>query len=156
MAFDQHRNFSFSTVAVAPVPALTGLSLTVAAGHGALFTAPCNCTVWPTGTSPVSTNAEIVRVTNVAGDVLTILRAQEGSTARAIVAGDQIANTSTVKVFTDIENAIQTSATISNGNGAPVAPPANAAAANIYYDDLVGSPSFGNSWVWSVSTQQWV
>lgn len=104
--FDSHSNFGYSTVTVAPVPALAGLSLTVAVGQGALFTAPCNCTVWPTGVAPLAANAEIVRVTAILGDVLTIIRAQEGTAARSIVVGDQIANTTSVKVFTDIENAI--------------------------------------------------
>lgn len=107
MAFDAHSNFGYSTVAVAPVPALAGNSLDVAAGQGALFPAvPFNCTVWPAGVAPISSNAEIVRVTNIVGDTLTITRAQEGTAAVAIAVGYQIANTTSVKVFTDIENAI--------------------------------------------------
>lgn len=107
MAFDAHANFAYSTVLTAPAPALTGLSLTVAAGQGALFpTAPFNCTVWPSGVAPISTNAEIVRVTAVVGDVLTIVRGQEGTAAVAIAAGYQIANTTTIKVFQDIEGAM--------------------------------------------------
>lgn len=105
--FDAHKNFAVSSVATAPAPATTGLSLTVTAGTGALFpAAPFNCTVFPAGSSPTSSNAEIIRVTVVAGDVLTIVRAQEGSSARSIIAGDTIANTVTVKDFTDIETAI--------------------------------------------------
>lgn len=107
MAFDAHSNFGYSTVAVAPAPALTGLSLTVQAGQGALFPAvPFNCTVWPAGVAPLASNAEIVRVTNIAGDTLTIVRAQEGTSAIAIDVGFQIANTTSNKVFTDIETAI--------------------------------------------------
>lgn len=107
MAFDPHANFGYSTIATAPVPALTGLSLTVAAGEGALFPAvPFNCTVWPSGVSPISTNAEIIRVTAKAGDVFTITRAQESTAAIAIAAGYQISNTITVKVITDLETAI--------------------------------------------------
>lgn len=107
MAFDDHANLAYSTVAVAPTPALSGTSLTVAAGQGALFpTAPFNVTVWPTGVFPLASNAEIVRVTAVVGDVLTIVRTQEGTSARAITVGDQIANTITDKVITDIEAAI--------------------------------------------------
>lgn len=108
MAFDAHSNFAHSTVLVAPVPALTGLSLIVAAGEGARFpTAPFNCSVWPSSTpSPLYTNAEIIRVTAVVGDVLTIVRAQEGTAAIAIAAGYFIANTASNKVFTDIEGAM--------------------------------------------------
>lgn len=107
MSFDAHKNFGYSTVATAPSPATTGTSLVVATGDGAKFpAAPFNATVWPAGTQPTDANAEIVRVTAITTDTLTITRAQEGSTARAIIVGDQIANTATAKVFTDIEAAI--------------------------------------------------
>ncbi len=106
MTFDAHNNFAYSTVATAPSPASSGTSLVVHAGDGALFpAAPFNATVWPVGVQPLTTNAEIVRVTNVSTDTLTIVRAQESSSARSIVVGDQIAVTITKKVITDIEAA---------------------------------------------------
>lgn len=106
MAFDAHKNFAYSTVATAPSPASSGTSLVVHAGDGALFpAAPFNATVWPAGVQPLTTNAEIVRVTAVSTDTLTIVRAQESTSARTIVAGDQIAVTITKKVITDIEAA---------------------------------------------------
>ncbi len=40
------------------------------------------------------------------GDVLTIVRAQEGTSARTILTGDQIANTVTAKVIEDLEAAV--------------------------------------------------
>lgn len=102
---DNFKNFAFSTVATAPSPATTGTSLVVASGEGVLFPAvPFNATIWPTGTQPLSTNAEIVRVTNVSTDTLTIEREQEGTTARTVVVGDQIAASITAKTFTDVEN----------------------------------------------------
>jgi hypothetical protein len=85
------KNFSYSTVAVAPAPAASGTSLTVSAGHGALFAIGRPATIYPTGVPPLSTNAEIVAVTNVVGDVLTITRTQESTSARTVVVGDQIA-----------------------------------------------------------------
>jgi hypothetical protein len=104
MAFDQHKNFAYSTVNAAPSPASSGTSLTVQTGDGAKFpTPPFNATVWPVGVAPLTTNAEIVRVTTVAGDTLTITRSQEASAARSIVTGDQIANAITAKVLTDVE-----------------------------------------------------
>ncbi len=104
---DAHANLAISTVATAPSPATSGTSLVVAAGEGALFpAAPFNITIWPTGAAPTHANAEIVRCTAVSTDTLTITRAQEGTSARTVVVGDQIANTPTVKVFTDIESAI--------------------------------------------------
>lgn len=105
--FDAHANMAYSLVVVAPSPASSGTSLTLSSGAGAIFpTAPFNCTVWPANTGPLLTNAEIVRVTDVTGDVLTIERAQEGTAARTILVGDQFANTITVKALTDIEEAI--------------------------------------------------
>lgn len=104
MSYDAHANFVISSIAAAPSPAGSGTSLTVLAGQGTLFpAAPFNATVWPTGQSATFVNAEIVRVTNVTGDVLTIVRTQEGTNARTILVGDLIANTITAKVITDIE-----------------------------------------------------
>lgn len=109
---DAHKNFAYSTVATAPSPASSGTSLTVQSGDGALFPAvPFNATVWPTGALPLSSNAEIVRVTNRSTDTLTITRAQESSSARSIVIGDQIAATITAKTLTDVEDRLNTVAT---------------------------------------------
>lgn len=105
MAFDPHANFSYSTVLTAPSPATSGTSLVVQSGKGAIFPAASfNATVWPSGSLPTTANAEIVRVTVVATDTFTITRQQEGTSARTILAGDQIAATITAKTLTDIEN----------------------------------------------------
>lgn len=105
---DSHKNFAYSLVATAPSPASSGTSLVVTAAGGALFPAvPFNATVWPAGVQPTAANAEIVRVTARTSDTLTITRAQEGSSARTIVVGDQIAATITTKVITDAEAASQ-------------------------------------------------
>lgn len=106
MAFDPHKNFAYSTVATAPSPATSGTSLVVAASDGAKFpTPPFNATVWPAAAQPTAANAEIVRVTAgpPGGDTFTVTRAQESTSARAILAGDQIAATITAKTITDIE-----------------------------------------------------
>jgi len=134
---DAHANFAYTTVATAPVPPVAGLSLTVAAGTGALFpTAPFNCTVWATNVGPISTNAEIIRVTLVVGDVLTIVRAQESTAARAVLVGDQIANTITAKVMTDIEVLLPTS-----GAGSPEGV-VSASPGAPYTDTSVDPPDF--------------
>lgn len=104
---DAVKNLAYSTVATAPSPATSGTSLVVASGDGAKFPAvPFNATVWATGAQPVASNAEIVRVTAVSTDTLTIVRAQEtgagGPSARTIVVGDQIAATITAKTITDL------------------------------------------------------
>lgn len=91
---DQLKNFAYSNVATPPSPATSGTSLVVTSGQGALFpTAPFDATIWPAGVQPLSTNAEIVRVTAVSTDTFTITRAQYGTTAQSITAGYQIAQT---------------------------------------------------------------
>lgn len=105
---DSHANFAYSTVATAPSPATSGTSLTVQTGHGARFpTVPFNASVRPN--VPVNysaaVDAEIVRVTNIAGDILTIARAQESTSAIAIAIGYQIAATITALTMTDAEDA---------------------------------------------------
>jgi hypothetical protein len=103
---DAHKNFAYSTVATAPSPASSGTSLVVQAGDGAKFPAASfNATIWPVSTQPTTANAEIVRVTVVSTDTLTITRAQESSSARTVVVGDQIAATITAKTLTDVESA---------------------------------------------------
>jgi len=101
---DAHKNFAYSTVATAPSPATSGTSLVVASGHGARFpSVPFNATIWPSSSVPTPANAEIVRVTAISTDTLTITRAQESSTARSVIVGDQIAATITNQTLTDIE-----------------------------------------------------
>lgn len=101
---DAHANFAYSTVLTAPSPASSGTSLVLQSGDGAKCPAvPFNATVWPAGALPLTTNAEIVRVTARSTDTLTITRAQESSSARSIIVGDQFAVSMTAKTFTDIE-----------------------------------------------------
>lgn len=104
MSYDAHKNLAYSTVATAPSPASSGTSLVVATGDGSKFPAvPFNATIWPIGALPTPANAEIVRVTTVSTDTLTITRAQESTSARSVIVGDQIAATITAKLLTDIE-----------------------------------------------------
>lgn len=111
--FDNHANLAASTVATAPSPATSGTSLSVQSGDGANFpAAPFNCTVWPVGSDSTLANAEIIRVTSKGtGDNWTIVRAQEGTTARTILTGDQIGNTVSKKVITDLETAVNAALT---------------------------------------------
>lgn len=67
--------FQYATIATAPSPAATGTSLTLSSGGGALMpSAPFNLVVWSAGQLPDETNAEVVRVTAIATDTLTITR----------------------------------------------------------------------------------
>lgn len=103
--YDSHYNLAYSTVATAPSPASSGTQLTLAAGDGSDFSpGTYNATVWPANTAPQDDNAEIIRVTGISGDILQIVRTQEGTPARSIQVGDQIASSITAKTLTDIEN----------------------------------------------------
>ena len=105
MPFDQHKNLAIATVTTATGAA--GTTLGVGAGEGARFPAvPFNATVWPFDMAPDPTTAEVVRVTARTTDTLTIVRAQEGTTARAIIVGDMVAATITAKSLTDIESGV--------------------------------------------------
>lgn len=109
LTFDSKKNFSYSVIATAPSPATSGTSLNVAPSDGTKFpTPPFNAVVWPPDVQPTSDNAEVIRVTAIVGDVFTITRAQEGSTARSIALNDQIAVNITAKSLTDIETGITT------------------------------------------------
>lgn len=119
---DAHKNFAYSTVATAPSPATSGTSLVLQLGAGANFPAvPFNATIWPTNTQPLASNAEIVRVTAIATDTLTIVRSQESSSARTVIVGDQIAAGITAKALTDIEPYVNPTGTI-NAYAGRVAP----------------------------------
>lgn len=95
---DPRTNGAYSTVATAPSPATSGTTLVLATGDGARFpTGSFNVVVCATGQRPIfvtgstGVNAEIVRATRTAGsDSLAIVRAQEGTTARTIVTGDDV------------------------------------------------------------------
>lgn len=101
---DSHENFSYARVAVAPSPADSGTELDVVLDSDTVFpNVPFNATVWPVDTIPLRTNAEIIRVTSVSGETLTIERGAEASNVREIVAGDQLAATITKQTLTDIE-----------------------------------------------------
>ncbi len=160
MSLDAHKNFAYSTVATAPSPASSGLALSVAAGDGTKFPAvPFNATVWPAGVQPSTANAEIVRVTLIATDTFTITRAQESTSARSIVVGDQIAATITAKTLTDVETNIGTGATqFCAGNDSRLSdsrPPNGTAGGDLngtYPDPLVDGGLFGGV-AWTVVTK---
>lgn len=101
------KNFAVATVATPPSPATTGTSLVLSSGLGARMPAtPFQATISPapSGSDPYPTpsNSEIVTVSLVSTDTLTIVRAQEGSTARTVVAGDLVIASVTVDVLEDI------------------------------------------------------
>ena len=81
------KNLATTTIVSHPGPPTSATSVTVATGTGSrLFTGMA--VIHPADAVPTSANAEVVSITDVTGDVVTIVRAQESSTARAIVTGD--------------------------------------------------------------------
>lgn len=103
--FDGHANLWAPTVATAPSPATSGTSLVVQSGLGASAPAtPFNAVLYPTSASNVtSSNSELVRVTAVSTDTLTIVRSQEGTTAQSVTTSFSIAAVVSKKTLTDIE-----------------------------------------------------
>lgn len=92
MALSSLTNLAISTVATAPSPATSGTTLTVASGNGSRFPSSGSfpIVIWPTSVNPDPSNAEIALCTARSTDTLTITRAQEGTSARTVVVGDQV------------------------------------------------------------------
>lgn len=59
--------------------------------------------IWAAGQYPEAPNSEIVRLTGVSTDTLTIIRTQESTSARSVIVGDLIAAAWTAKALQDIE-----------------------------------------------------
>src|SRR4051794_15781556 len=85
MSLDNAANFAKSNLVSGIL--IGDTSLNVVAGQGSRFpTAPFNATVWNSTDyldPSDDPNHEIIRVTNVSTDTLTISRAQEGTAASA-------------------------------------------------------------------------
>lgn len=148
MPFDPHVNFAYSTVLTAPSPATSGTSLVVQSGDGAAFGTAFsfNATVWPAGVAPTKANSEIVRVTAISTDTFTITRQQEGTSARTIVVGDQIAATVTAKTLTDVEQAVIAGFSGDGNDGNVTITTTVTLTKNMYYDTLtVNSPGILNT-----------
>lgn len=84
------KNFATSTItgtaAAGVAPGLAGTSFGVQSGHGTRFYVG-KAVVFPQGTSPDPSNAEVVSITAVVGDLLTVTRAQESSTGQSVGVG---------------------------------------------------------------------
>lgn len=78
------------------------LSLTVDSGDGALFPSPTGSDYFYATLIDTAGNLEIVKCTSRTGDVLTIVRAQEGTAAVAYSSGDRIELRLTAAGLTDV------------------------------------------------------
>lgn len=120
--FDPKANLVKGSVAVAPSPADTGTTFEMVNSEASNFPDPAtdgeyNILWKPQSTAPTLSNAEIVRVTNKSvgstNTTFTVIREQEGTTARSVVVGDDVLLVATAKSFEDIENALNSALTSS-------------------------------------------
>jgi hypothetical protein len=107
-------NFAYSTLAFSITTGDT--TLTVASGHGARFPAISGGNIFYLVLEDSSLNREIVKVTARSTDAMTIVRAQEGTAARAFTAGVSVALRITAQTIADLLAAI-TNATNLIGSG---------------------------------------
>lgn len=107
------KNLAQGIVLTAPSPATSGTSLVVRSGEGAYFhsTPPFLATAAPPDQLANPAYAEIVLVTAISTDTLTIVRAKRGTTAKSIAAGWVIAN----GIYT--ENVLGVDVTVSTAAG---------------------------------------
>lgn len=95
-----YTNFAYSTLASGIAPATT--SLTLDAGDGALFPAAGAGSTFDAVIYNTSLQREIVSCTSRTGDVLTITRAQQGTSALTWNAGDRIGHRLTAGALNNI------------------------------------------------------
>jgi len=91
-------------------------SLTVQAGDGTLFPSPTGNDSFRCTLEDAAGLIEIVDVTNRTGDVFTIVRAQEGTTGKAYVAGDAVELRVTKEVLEGFLQSIERLVTDKGGN----------------------------------------
>lgn len=103
--FDTHKNFAIGTIHTAPENA-GDTSFVLEPGFADQFAANMPVTICPPRVQPTRDNSEIGYLTAVAGDTLTILRAQEDSIAMQVKTGWQVIGSVTAKTITDIEGAV--------------------------------------------------
>jgi len=96
-------NYAFSTLAVGCDSAATSLS--VPAGHGARFPALAAGEYFYATLENAALNREIVKVTARVDDTLTVLRAQDNTTARSWNAGDSLSLRVNAAAFEDVADA---------------------------------------------------
>lgn len=84
-------NLGTSLVATAPSPATSGTSIIVTTGEGANFPrTPFLAIAHPEGTLPTRSSGEIILVNTVSTDTFTVVRAQDGTSAKSIAIGWRI------------------------------------------------------------------
>jgi len=109
MAYLKKANNAHSTINQVGGLTLTDLSLTVTDASSFPDSGDFLMTIWDSVTYPDPTDdsgREIIKVTNVAGNLLTIIRAQEDTVASLHSNGVMVANLITAGTFEELETAI--------------------------------------------------
>lgn len=112
--FDALSNFGYGTVSSAPSPGTSGTVVVLGTSTFDQFPSPAtesayDCVVWPAGTIPLFSNAEIVRVVSKgSAGTINITRQQQSTSARDIQVGDQFALAVTRKTVDDVHDSIDT------------------------------------------------
>lgn len=101
---------NFAVSALTNAPGTSGTSFTVTTGTGSRFVAG-KATVGPSSGDWTPANAEVVTITDVATDTLTVTRAQESSTAMALAVGYRIVQGVTAGMYDALVTADSTNAT---------------------------------------------
>lgn len=107
---DPGKNFAYSTVDTPPSPADSGTTIVLETGTGSRFPDPSavgeyNVVVKEYRQPAIPTNSEVLRVTALSGDTMTVVREEEGSDARTILIGDEIYMAYTEKLVQDLMTA---------------------------------------------------
>lgn len=101
MAAFTTRNNATSLLAGSLTTGATTLSVTP--GEGAKFPAPTAGDWFPLTLAKANGSLEIVKATARSGDVITVVRAQEGTAAMSFSAGDRVELRVTAAVFTELQ-----------------------------------------------------
>jgi hypothetical protein len=108
-------NNAFATLASGITSSAT--SITVASGQGARFPILGALDYFYATLINTSNQLEIVKCTARSGDVLTVVRAQEGTTARAYDVGDRIEIRITAATFIDAAASVVLTTTVAGSSG---------------------------------------
>ncbi len=102
------KNLAAGVIATAPSPATTGTSIVLEGGYGVTMPAvPFYITTTPPGQLSTMGNSEIMLVTALTSETLTVVRGQKGTTAQPIAAGWPIANGVYIEEFDSAPAATQ-------------------------------------------------
>lgn len=105
-------NFAYSTLQFGITSGQT--TITVASGHGARFPAPTGGDWFYVVVEDASLNREIMKCTSRTVDVLTVTRAQEGTTAQAFSAAS-VSLRITAQTFADATSVVNTTNVVGSG-----------------------------------------